>query len=399
VTHPGPVARPTQDPSRRRRLPEWLSDGAGPVWVAMAVCCTALAVARGLSRDAVSWHSFVQGTHVLFSESALHLFSAHRVLQIGPVTYLVISPAVWVVHGAGGRVVAMMLVAAAGVVLLGQVRALAPAADRAAARRFALAAAPVCVVWTQLAVTYTHPDDALALLFGVVATRLTASGRPVAAALAIGLAADCKPWALAFAALLVAGQRRRLATLTCGVTVAVAWLPFALGDPHSTAAATFRIANVASSSLRVLGVASPTTPPWDRPAQIALGIGLGLLAVRRGRWPAVLLLAVCARLLLDPGTKTYYDAGLLAGSAVADVMLTAGTVPVLTLSALLLFTAPRSIDAVAPHVYGVVRTVYLLGAIGAVLWWPAWAARGGPDQPVMSALVNRAQARLKNTAA
>jgi len=47
---------------------------------------------------------------------------------------------------------------------------------------------------------------------------------------------------------------------------------------------------------------SPGTPSWDRAGQLLLGGAVALVAVRRGRWAAVPLAVVVARLLLDPAT-------------------------------------------------------------------------------------------------
>lgn len=80
-----------------------------------------------------------------------------------------------------------------------------------------------------------------------------------------------------------------------------------------------RTAVAACSSLRALGFTDPRTAPWDGPTQALLGIALGIVAVRRGRWPAVLLLAVAARIALDPGTNRYYVAGAIVGAVVWDL--------------------------------------------------------------------------------
>ena len=81
----------------------------------------------------------------------------------------------------------------------------------------------------------------------------------------------------------------------------------------------------------------------------------------------MILVAVCARLLLDPSTKSYYDAGLLVGSMLCDLLLVAGPVPLFSVSALLLFSAPRALLGEEPHFYGQLRTAYLLAVIGVLL--------------------------------
>jgi len=256
--------------------------------------------------SAVSWHSFVHGTRLLLSPAAAHLYALHSALQIGPVAYLADAPVVFGLPAGAGRIAAMAAMSLLGLLLVDQLRRLAAPADRRARRRFLIAGLALLLVWEQLAITYVHPDDALALVLAVIALRLVRAERPVAAAVLLALAADSKPWALAFVAILaLARSRRRLALAAWAGVVAAAWLPFYLLDPRSTAATTFRIRNVATSSLRVLGVHAAATPSWDRPVQIGLGAALALVAVRRGRWPAVILIAA----LLWPLAASAQQAG------------------------------------------------------------------------------------------
>ena len=108
--------------------------------------------------------------------------------------------------------------------------------------------------------------------------------------------------------------------------VALAAAPFLLAAPQTlSAAGGFRIPVEAGSVLRLLGVTAAATPSWDRPVQLLLALALGLAAVRRGRWPAVLLLAVDARILLDPSVNTYYVAWLLVGTATWELWRAGGS--------------------------------------------------------------------------
>jgi hypothetical protein len=123
--------------------------------------------------------------------------------------------------------------------------------------------------------------------------------------------------------------------------VSLAWLPFVLVDPHTLTAAQFAITNQPSSALRALGATSPKTPGWDRPAQIILGCLLGAAAIRRHRWPAVILLGIGARIALDPGVYSYYTAGVLLGALLWDMLGMRWPVPLWTLlSGLALGIAP-----------------------------------------------------------
>ncbi|MFG2041734.1 glycosyltransferase 87 family protein [Dactylosporangium sp. NPDC048998] len=269
-----------------------------------------------------SWPFFVQGAHALADAhdrvaGGLHLYAAAPVLQIGPLAFLAVLPLL-----PAGPAAAMLgwqvLGAAAGLFVVYLVRGLRPERDRT---RLAQAALYFVPVWMFLAVGVVHVDDVLALLLSVAALRAARSGRPWVTGLLLGLAADAKPWALAFAALLLLlpGWRAQLAAVVVlGLVLAVAWLPFFAGDPHTSAALRYTIENRPVSALRVIGVRDPRTPPWDRPAQLALALALGALAVWRGRWAAIPLLAVAARLVLEPGGNKYYIAGLVVGTLVWD---------------------------------------------------------------------------------
>ena len=195
--------------------------------------------------------------------------------------------------------------------------------------------------------------------------------------LAIAAAADAKPWAAAFVPLLLALPRRQWLTALAAFTggLAVAWLPFLLAEPKTLAVARFTIPNDPSSALRVLGVTAPQTPWWDRSAQLALGIAGGCLAVRRGRWQAVPLIAMSARILFDPGVYAYYTSGVLLGAIIVDLVLARWRLPWATIAGAALLYAARSTHALIPfnlHELGVLRLAFAVGAPVAVLAVPAW---------------------------
>ncbi|MEV0568291.1 hypothetical protein [Dactylosporangium sp. NPDC050588] len=300
-----------------------------------------------------SWHFFVQGARALADtddaiRGGLHTYAAAPMLQFGPVALLaalVTIPA----GAAGGLLIWQVLGAAAGPAILWQIRQIGAATrpgllrDGRLDRRVAAAAVFVLPVWLFLAVGVAHIDDVLALLFAVLALRTAVSRRPVVTGVLLGLAVDAKPWALPFGCvLLLLGDRRAVLTGAAGMAtvIAAAWLPFFLADPGTSNALRFTIANTELSALRVLGVHDARTPPWDRPAQAVLGTVAALLAWRRGRWPAMVLVAVGARVVLDPGTNKYYIAGVVVGAAIWDVLGSRAAWPWWTASACLgLFTA------------------------------------------------------------
>ncbi|HET9655080.1 MAG TPA: hypothetical protein VFP72_06985, partial [Kineosporiaceae bacterium] len=317
----------------------------------------------------VSWHYFVEGGDGLLSFAqaggGLHLYATNPQLQMGPLTFLVSG--VLILPGPSIGLFAAQLVMALGGLLalvvacrLGdEVRPPRSRAD--SGRRLLLSGLAFVPVWMNLAVRFVHVDDVLALMLAILAVRAVRHRHGLAAGVLIGLSVDAKPWALPFAALLLAlpaGDRRGPLLAMAG-TVATAWLPFLLADPGTLAATRFTIENTAASTLRTLGVHSAVTPWWDRPAQAALGLLLAGIAVRRGRWAAVVLLATGARVVLDPGSYTYYAAGLAVGALLWDQVGTRRALPVWTWSCASVLFAGRWLP-LPPSVHGWTRLVFFL---------------------------------------
>ena len=334
-----------------------------------------------------SWHYFALGAKLLTSPAAgaggVHLYASHPDLQIGPLSLLVAAPLrhldPW-----QGRVAASVLLTAMGLFVLGALVRVREQTDRVPDSLLLLTGLLLLPVWCELGTHYAHLDDALALGFAVLALSALRSGRPVAAALLLAAAADSKPWALAFGVLLLvlpAAQQRRAAAVFAGA-VALAWLPFLVGDPHTLSSlGQFTIHNSPSSALRALGVTTPATPSWDRPAQLLLGGSVALLALRRGRWTAVPLAVVVARLLLDPATYPYYTAGLLLACAAVDLLTPRRQLPLWTAGAAGLYLLDQIGSAALPAgTLGAVRAVYCLVVL-AMLVLPGQQASVVPAGP------------------
>jgi hypothetical protein len=345
------------------RRARWLLAGWVVVWFA------AMAWHGGMS-----WHFFVDGGRAMADlddpAGGLHLYAVAPVLQIGPVAFAV-TEALRIFGGRPDLLAAQLLGTAGGAYVLGQ-------AGRLGRRLSFWPIVFFVPVWTYLAVASTHLDDVLALTGGVAALATARAGRPILTGLLLGLAADAKPWALGFAALLLLlpGWRSRLrGAVTTAVVVALGWVPFFLADPRTSRVLHFTIANTPLSALRALGFADPRTPPWDRPAQALLGVALGALAVRRGRWPAVLLLAVAARIALDPGTNRYYAAGAVVGALVWDLAGSTFRFPWWTAGAALSLFASRWIP-LPPAAHGWITLTYCLACTALLV-----PIRGGNAPP------------------
>jgi hypothetical protein len=219
---------------------------------------------------------------------------------------------------------------------------------------------------------------------------------PIWAGLALAGAVDAKPWAVAFAAVLLALPRRQwpaaLATFTGGV--AVAWLPFLLTDPRTLAVTHFTIPNNQSSALRALGVMTARTPWWDRSVQLALGLAGGCLAVWRGRWQAAVLVAVAARILLDPGVYAYYTAGALLGTILVDLVVARWRLPWATAAGATLLYAARFTHELVPfslHELGLLRLVFAVSVPVLVLGVPGWWLARRPGRHARNAAARQAE--------
>jgi hypothetical protein len=377
----------------------------------------------------IAWLFFVKGSSLLFSGTYnghnrpgfLHIYANYPGFQIGPLAFGVAQVIRNLIPGQPvGRyqnvVLAQLIMSAMGLATLVVIRRIALfarpelATQRPTQRGFRLTflagGAVFMVAWMELAVAFGHLDDALALLLSAAAVLAAIQGHPVLTGVAIGLAADAKPWALIFLpVLLLAGGMMRwrapdqaarpiraslrawvIATACAMATIAVAWLPFFIAVPRTVRALHYTIVNMADSALRVLGVDNSQTPHWDRQTQILLAGVLALIAIGRGRWPAVLLLGAGARIALDPGVHSYYTPGILVGALLWDLLGHRRPLPVWTIISFCALNLVPLLTA-SEHIRGDFRLYLIVAFTLIVLAGPArWVwhpgrpgAATGPD--------------------
>lgn len=372
------LGSPTRDHSGRRA--GW---GAVDVLIAVGLLCWLVffAVVRHPHGD--SWPFFTDGAHVLLSSGWtgwVHLFADQPKLQVGPVALLAAVPFA-ALPPVVARYTAITLMTALGIPLFVLLCSLARPVTRWRRVRTTLAGALAAPVWVEVATRAGHLDDVLALALAVTALAARLRGRYLLTALLAAAAADCKPWALAFAPLLLDRDRPLRDQLRpvalYAAAIAVAWAPFVLGDPNTVRAARFTIRTSPASALRALGIHAHRTPRWDRPAQIVLGAVVAAVAVFRRRPGAVLLVGVCVRLLLDPQIYPYYTAGLLVGAVAYDLVATRSPVPIASITAVVAVYLPQYLvlgHQVAGHPGYVVssdlRAAFCLVAIAVALVLP-----------------------------
>lgn len=315
-----------------------------------------------------SWHYIQTGTHQIFSTQALHLYADHPELQMGPATFLVSSPFVLLVPSPLGHVLAMMAICVVGLLCLREVRLLTGTAWAVRERTFFAAAILFVPAWIEIAVRWEHPDDALALFCVVLALRFALTTRYLSSAIALGVAADFKPWAVAFIPILLLSGRRYwlIGSVVWLGTVMVAWLPFLVFDHNTLRITSFAIANDPASALRALGFSNSSTPTWCRAAQLIGGALAAALLICRGRWAGIIAVVVAIRILMDPAAKNYYEGGLLLGTIAFDVILAASLIPWTSIVAFILVYAPSYVLTQLPSGRGFTTALGLVAVIALV---------------------------------
>jgi len=318
-------------------------------YAVLAMVAVGLLLAR---RDVIGdWRFFELGAGELRGPDPLGLYVRHPEIQVGPPGLLI---ALVLSHLSAGTLVAKVLGFAAGV---GCIRAAElVAADRrtatdrrvttdhglatdhggaAAPQRTLLSGLLFLPLWA-FVVNSGHLDDTLAILGVIAAMVAITRNRTLATGVLLGLAVATKPWAiLALPVLLGLPAGRRLRpVLVAGLAAVLIWAPFVIGAPGTISAlGSFRFPlNGSSGPALLLGLhAGAPYPDWIRPLQFAVGLSAATLIARRGAWWAVPAVAFGVRLLLDPGTITYYAGGLGAGGLVVD-LVSAGSMPMLSLA-------------------------------------------------------------------
>lgn len=354
----------------------------------VVLACWALACfARFAPHGGVAWHFFTSGSARLFGDptagsGGLHLYARCPQLQIGPVAF-VLAQGLRQLGPHQGVLATEAAAMAMGLYVLHELTRIALivrpglAAWPTALRVTVLTGGAVFLAgWAELAATFTHLDDVVALVLSVLAVRAAAEERPVLVGLYIGLAADSKPWALVFLPIVFTLTFRSWirAVFTALATIAAAWLPFVLADGHTVAAMQYTIRNTPGSALRALGVRTPRTPWWDRGVQLLSGWTLATASVMRGRWPAVILLGVGARIALDPADHGYYTAGVLLGALLWDMVGTPLPVPLWTVTSFAALTAVHAVTRDSA-LLGLLRLGLVVALTGVIVLGPPWRWR------------------------
>jgi hypothetical protein len=356
-----------------------------PIVAAAALLSSAQHVS-GTGRD---WFYFVKGSELLFGRhhlyslrpGGLHLYANYPDLQIGPLSFVVATP-LRMLGPDDGRVASSFLMSAFVVFLVFVLertarRVWVDAAEVEIALRsltVLLGGVMVAQAWAPLSTIYAHLDDVVTLGACVGALWAVATKRPVLLGVLIGAAAAAKPWgvlALPLAFALEGRDRWRAFTISAACTL-VAWLPFAIADGGTLTAVTPQNMVSPSSILHLFGVPVMDGPTWTRPVQLAAMLLVGAIAVARGRWGAVLLVGVAARLAFDPQVFLYYSSGLILAALAWDLLRTPRPLPWWTFFTFLLLNDAYVLVG-SDTTRAVLRLVLTAALISVVLFAPRGA--------------------------
>ncbi|WP_199421577.1 hypothetical protein [Actinotalea solisilvae] len=307
-------------------------------WLILTGCLVVLGVPAALWPGSGDWGFFRTGASGLLGEpvpgtsGGIHLYASMPNVQIGPPALLAAAPfrllpQPWDV---GAARLVMLLAALLVLALVDRAGRAMLVPDVVRRRGILLGGLGLAPSWVVLAVDFAHLDDVLVLVLAASAVLLLATRRPMWAAVALGVAAATKPWAVVLLPLLlVPGLRAGARPLVFAGGVASAWWAPFLADPQTLPQLwSFRLDVGAGSGLTLLGLdVGEATPGWVRPAQVLGGTALGAWAALRGRWTGVILVGLACRVALDPNPLFYYGAGLVLGALVWDVARSARGIP------------------------------------------------------------------------
>jgi hypothetical protein len=361
---------------------------------AAAVASTVLQIDRPFYDDWPLFHWASQllfGTHAAWATEpgGFELYANYHV-QIGPLTLLIVAP-LRLFGLEGSRLGAIAIMTAMGPFIVwvlerGSTALHGHRSDRPRDHIATLIGSVAAMVAWGTIVNSLHLDDALTLMFGALALLATARGRPAITGVCVGLAIASKLWGVLLLPLTLAfsGRAQLRAIVPAVATASAAWLPFLLWDLRTIdgfneaqvaglGESAYSLPVVERSLLGLLGFAGDT-PSWARPTQVALGLVLGTVAVRVGRWPAVALIAVSTRVLTDPLVFQYYAAAVVVVALAWEMLRTPHLRSALTVALLpviYIATEPGG----APDVQALLLLLACTTAIVAGLWLPAWSQR------------------------
>jgi Glycosyltransferase family 87 len=271
------------------------------------------------------WDQFVEAGRAMFGSAGLHVYVIRRDVQTGPLSLTI----AWLFAHTprNGFVLEAVASAALGLLVIRLQELTARPARRIVQFEVLVLTGGILTAftWAKLG-GYGHLDDAITLAAAVVALYEVRAGRPMTAAIAIGIGIAVKPWGVIFLPLTLAadprrGNRRdwRAPVVACGVA-GLAWLPFIIGAPDSLKALRPTVALASDSVLALFGLTDESMPDWLRVAQLLGCLVVATALVLTNRPESVIAGALAVRIATDPATWSYYTPGLVAAILLWDLL-------------------------------------------------------------------------------
>jgi hypothetical protein len=322
------------------------------------------------------WYLFEHGGPLLLRHG-LHFYANYPFYTSGPLSLLAALP-FRVIGPGNGRLAVLTMTAVAPLlvfVLEQAAKCLWPAiSDRDRAfRHMTVLFGGLMLMWSwvSVATVYAHLDDVLTLTAVVGALWAVAARRHVVLGFALGVAIAAKPWGIVVLPLVFAltGRARWKALAIAAGIACVAWLPFAVADAKTLSVLRPTVGVAPQSVMHLLGAPPGTVTKWTkwtRSVQLGCALVAAGLAVWRGRWAAVPLVAIAIRVALDPAVWPYYTTGVVLAALAWDLLRTRRAFPIWTLSSFVFLdrasTVVRDADAQAG-----LRLALVVGVVFAVL--------------------------------
>ncbi|MCU1398123.1 MAG: hypothetical protein JWN62_1232 [Acidimicrobiales bacterium] len=335
--------------------------------VLASVALSAMVVAGGRG----DWNVFVDAGRDMLGRDGLHVFARHGDIQTGPVTLLL--AALFAFTPRNGFVMCAALCLVLGLLTLRLLELMrnrvAPSDPSRNAATMLVGGICLMFWWPKLG-GYGHLDDCLVLSAAAGSVLAARAGRPRVAAVLVGIGIGIKPWAVILLPLTLrrsgALQSRVSATILALAIGAVSWLPFLIAVPRTLGSLRATVSVASDSAIRLFGFTDENLPAVFRTVQLMLVLITAFLAMRRGRVAGVMLAAIAARVVTDPGTWSYYTAGFVLAALVWDMCESNRTFPIATVIASCSlvpgWVVPEA-DARA-----VIRLLACAGAVTLVFW-------------------------------
>ncbi|MUH52644.1 MAG: hypothetical protein F2789_15715 [Actinobacteria bacterium] len=310
------------------------------------------------------WHFFAEMSRQLTSRHGLLVYAEHPDIQSGPLSLLTVR-----LLDALGSIGFPIAIAVLGVITVLVLERTRPH-PRRSELPFLLGGVLFALWWPHVHV-WGHIDDAIVLTLASVLLLLMLRGKPIPAAVVLGLMLAVKPWAVFLVPLLAwrgaPGWRRFRPTMVCLAVGGALWSPFVIASIKTIDGFRPHVDVAPDSVLNLFGVAPDHVPSGLRFVQLGLAIAaVAAVTLWRDRPAGALLAGVAVRLALEPATWNYYTVGFIVGAFMWDMSISTRRVPWATAAAFALL--PPALVFQSPDLRAVLRLVACVGALAIVLW-------------------------------